>query len=58
MSIFEFRKCPECAPARDELKTLRQTLERLEADPDETPGVLDLKRLLAARIAEMERKSA
>lgn len=37
---------------------LRQTLDRLEAETEETPQIADLKRILAGRIAELERKTA
>ena len=37
---------------------LRKTMERLEADPEETQQTADLKRILASRIAELERKTA
>jgi hypothetical protein len=37
---------------------LHETLERLEAEPVETPRIADLKRILAGRIAELERKNA
>ena len=58
MSMFEYRKPPARMPARDDLKILQKTLDRLNADPEETPGIVDLKRILAARIAEMECRSA
>ena len=58
MSIFEFRKPPVGGTVRDALKTLRETLKRLNAEFDETPCIADLKRILAARIAEIEQKSA
>jgi hypothetical protein len=59
MSIFEHRKPAQGEHAsRDALTTLRETLMRLEAEFDDTPRITDLKRILAARIAEMERKSA
>jgi len=44
--------------ARDDLKALQKTMGRLNADPEKTPEILDLNRILAARIAEMERRSA
>jgi hypothetical protein len=37
---------------------LRETLDRLEAKPDETQRISDLKRILAGRIAELEQKTA
>jgi hypothetical protein len=37
---------------------LRKTLERLEAEPEETQQIADLKRILVGRIAELERKTA
>lgn len=57
MSIFEHRK-PIDETRGEPLEKLRATLTRLNADPEETPGIADLKRILAARIAEMERKTA
>ena len=56
MSIFEYRKQPGSAiPSRDSLATLRETVERLEAEPVKTQRIADLKRILAGRIAELER---
>lgn len=58
MSVFDFRKPVSNEPAQDPLNKLRETLERLNADPEETPGIVDLKRILSARIAELESRSA
>jgi hypothetical protein len=58
MSLFEFRKAPASETKADALEKLRATLNRLNADPEDTPGITDLKNILAARIAEMERKTA
>ncbi|MGC2613122.1 MAG: hypothetical protein WA354_03755 [Terracidiphilus sp.] len=58
MSIFEFRKPVAEQPHRNQLVMLRQTLDRLEAETEETPQIADLKRILAGRIAELERKTA
>ena len=58
MSIFACRKPSSERPFRDSLATLRGTLEQLEAEPVETQQLVDLKRILAGRIAEMERKTA
>jgi hypothetical protein len=58
MSIFEYRKPGSAKPSRSSLTTLHETLERLEAEPVETPRIADLKRILAGRIAELERKNA
>ena len=58
MSIFEFRKPVSEQPHRNQLAMLRKTMERLEADPEETQQTADLKRILASRIAELERKTA
>jgi hypothetical protein len=58
MSIFDFRKPLSNDPTQDPLKKLRETLERLNADPEETPGIVDLKRILSVRIAELESRSA
>jgi hypothetical protein len=58
MSIFEHRKPAEARSRRDVLGTLRMTLQKLEEEPEETPQIADLKRILMGRIAEMERRSA
>ena len=58
MSIFEFRKPVAEQPHRNQLVMLRQTLDRLEAETEETPQIADLKRILAGRIAELKRKTA
>ena len=58
MSLFKYRKPPFTESKLDALEKLRATLARLNADPDETPGVIELKRIFAVRIAEMERKTA
>ncbi|MGA8090551.1 MAG: hypothetical protein WCA10_24965 [Terracidiphilus sp.] len=58
MSMFAFRKPVSFTPARGALVTLRETLKSLEAAPVETKQIADLKRILAGRIAEMERKTA
>jgi hypothetical protein len=58
MFIFEHPKPSKDELTRDALTTLRQTLKRLNSEFDETPRIADLKRILAARIAEMESKSA
>lgn len=41
-------------PKRPLLDVLRETLAKAEADPDETPTLADLKRILRARIADLE----
>jgi hypothetical protein len=58
MDFFHDRKPVEGQRPRDPLNTLRATLACLEAEPEATPRVIQLRRILAARIAEMERKSA
>ena len=58
MSIFEHRKPNGRPPARDLLNVLRSTLAKIDAEPEPTPQMTDLKRILAGRIAELERKSA
>lgn len=58
MSIFACRKPSSEKPCRDSLAVLRKTLEQLQAEPVETHRIADLKRILAGRIAEMERKTA
>lgn len=58
MSFFAFRKPVIHSPARSSLEALRATLKNLEAAPAETKQIAELKRILAGRIAEMERKTA
>jgi hypothetical protein len=58
MSFLEHRKPTAGQPSRDVLGTLRATLERLEAEQEETPQLTDLKRILMGRIAEMEGRNA
>ncbi len=58
MSVFTHRKPPSEHPTRSLLATLRETLRRLEAEPVETQKISNLKRLIAARIAEIEHKKA
>jgi hypothetical protein len=58
MSIFEYRKPVSEHAHRSQLMTLRETLEKLEAEREETPRTADLKRILAARITELEQKTA
>ena len=57
MSIFEYCR-PVGEPTHcDMLTKVRETLEQLEAEDDETPRISDLKRILAARIQEMKSKT-
>jgi len=58
MSIFEFRKPAAGESHRDTLLTLRETIQRLEAEPQQTPQTATLKRILAVRIQELESKTA
>jgi hypothetical protein len=58
MSVFTHRKPPSEHPNRNLLLTLRETLLRLEGEPVETQKIADLERILAARIAEIEHKTA
>ena len=58
MSIFEFRKPVGEQPHRNQLVVLRETLQKLETAPLETPQIADLKRILAGKITELERKLA
>jgi hypothetical protein len=58
MSFFQYRKVEEIDPTPKVLLRLRQTLDRLEGEQDETPQIAELKGILAGRIAEMERKTA
>jgi len=41
-------------PRRPFLELLREALAKAEADPDETPALADLTRIVRARIAELE----
>lgn len=58
MSMFAFRKPVASTPPRSTMVNLRETLKNLEAAPVETAQIAELKRILAGRITEMERKSA
>jgi len=58
MSIFEYRKPSRRTDASQQLLTLQETLKSLEAEPEETQRIADLKQILAGRIAELERKTA
>ncbi|MGA9585864.1 MAG: hypothetical protein WBQ95_11090 [Terracidiphilus sp.] len=58
MSIFEYRKPATGKPPRNQLGVLRETLNRLNAEPLETQQIADLKRILAGKINELERKIA
>jgi DNA-binding transcriptional regulator GbsR (MarR family) len=58
MSFFTHRKVEEIDPTRKTLSRLRETLDRLESEREESPQIASLKRILAGRIAEMERKTA
>jgi hypothetical protein len=57
MSIFEYRSRQANHSTRDSLGTLRETVERLEAEPDETPQIADFKRILAGRIEQIKRRT-
>lgn len=57
MNLFRDRK-PPAGQSRDALSTLRATLANLEAEPEQSPRIEELKRILAGRIAEMEGRSA
>jgi DNA-binding transcriptional regulator GbsR (MarR family) len=58
MTFFESRKSKEIDPSRKALSRLRDTLDRLERQQDETRQITELKRIPAGRIAEMEGKTA
>jgi hypothetical protein len=58
MSFFEYRKPADRQPSRDVLSTLRSTMKALEAEAEMTPQMAELKRILAGRISELERKGA
>jgi hypothetical protein len=57
-SMFEYRKPAVGESQRNKLATLRETLRSLEAEHEETGQIADLKRILAARIRELESKPA
>jgi hypothetical protein len=57
MSIFGHRKPRAVEHPRDQLTTLRHTLEKLEAEPEETTQIAELKRIIANRITELEREN-
>lgn len=54
MSIFDYRKPVKETPARDSLQILRDSLQQLEADPNPSPRIENLKQILQGRIAELE----
>ncbi len=58
MSVFDYRKPAAKHPSRDLLEILRTTLAKIEAEPEQTPQLADLKRILMGRIAELERRTA
>lgn len=58
MSLFEYHKSGQIDPTRTALSRLRETLDALEHEREETPQIAELRRILAGRIAEMERKTA
>lgn len=58
MSIFEHRKAAPDHSHGDTLVKLRETLERLKTEREETPQIANLKRVLSARIEELEEKTA
>lgn len=58
MPFFDFRKPVVSHTHRDKLVVLRETLARLEATPDATPRIADLKQILISRIREIESESA
>ncbi len=57
MPMFAFLKRARATPARSTLATLRETLKKLGAVQEETRQMAELKRILAGRIAELERTS-
>lgn len=58
MSTLEYRKPVNDQPHHSQLGILRETLQKLETEPKETPQIADLKRILARRIAKNERNKA
>jgi DNA-binding transcriptional regulator GbsR (MarR family) len=58
MSIFEHRKTEEIDPTGKMLSRLRATIDGLERERDETPQMAQLRRILAGRLAAVERKTA
>ena len=57
-SIFEYRKPASIQSQRDKLRKLRETLEQLESEGEQTPQIAQLKGILTARIQELESKTA
>jgi hypothetical protein len=54
-----FFRAPTNRPPRDLLATLRETLRKLEADPDPTtPAKDNLKRILLQRITTLESEAS
>lgn len=58
MSFFEHHKREQIDPTCTALSRLRETLDGLEHEREETPQIAELRRILARRIAEIERKTA
>ena len=55
MSLFEYRKPTQNTTGRrDNLEVLRNALAALESDPEQTPRIADLRRILADRISDLE----
>lgn len=57
MSLFDFHKPAVSHTHRDKVAVLRETLARLEATPNATPRIAELKQILVSRIREIESKS-
>jgi hypothetical protein len=58
MSLFEYHRPGQIDPSHTALSKLRETLDGLEDEREETPQIAELRRILAGRIAELERKTA
>ena len=58
MSVFGARKPVARVRKSNLLVTLRETLRRLESEPEQTAQIAHLRQILGNRIAEMERESA
>ena len=58
MPFFGGQRATQLDPSHAALSRLRETLQGLEHEKEETPQIVELRRILAGQIAEMERKAA
>ena len=58
MSFLGHYRSGQSDPIRTTLSRLRETLDGLEREREETPQIAELRRILAGRIAGIERKTA